>query len=275
MTSLENKTAVITGGAMGIGLATAIRLVRERCAVTIWDINEEALQSATAKLKAMGGTVFAHACDVTDRSAVRLMATVARTEMGKIDFLINNAGYVRGGDLVDQSDSTVDSTIAVNLTAVIDVTRAVLPDMETRNSGHIVNISSAAGLVGVAGLSTYCAVKWGVYGFTEAMRMESIQRGKSGIRWSSIHPSYLAEGMFAGAKLGFLGNLILPLIESHDVVAKAIVERALKRRALAPKRPYMLHLTPRLRGVLPDVWFQTFVRLLGVSGSMSTWKGRG
>jgi all-trans-retinol dehydrogenase (NAD+) len=106
------------------------------------------------------------------------------------------------------------------------------------------------------------------------MRMETKKRGKPGIHWSSIHPSYLADGMFSGAKLGFLGNLILPLIKSHDVVAEAIVERAVKRGVLSPKRPYMLHLTPRLRGLMPDTWFQGFVRLLGVSGSMDEWKGR-
>ena len=146
--------------------------------------------------------------------------------------------------------------------------------MEAQNDGHIVNISSAAGMVGVAGLAVYCAAKWAVWGFTEAMRMETLKRGKSGIRWSSIHPSFLAEGMFAGARLGFLGNLILPLIKNHDVIAKAIVDRALRKGVFSPKRPYMLHLTPRLRGLMPDPWFQGFVRLLGVSGSMNGWKGR-
>ncbi|MGA9118767.1 MAG: SDR family NAD(P)-dependent oxidoreductase [Bacteroidota bacterium] len=274
MKNLNGKTAIVTGGASGIGYATVRRLVQEGCSVTIWDVRPAALEDAVRALGSGGGTVYGHVCDVTDRARVTELAGTAEREMGRVDILINNAGYVLGGTLLEGPADAWERTVEVNLMAVIQVTQAVLPGMYERNEGHVVNISSAAGMVGVPGLAVYCATKWGVWGFTEAMRMESRTLGKTGMHWSSIHPSYLAEGMFAGAKLTFPGNLILPLIRSHDVIARAIVNGALKKNRFSPKRPPALHLTLRLRGLLPDRWFQFVLVLLGIPRSMSTWKGQ-
>lgn len=271
---LQGKTAVITGGAMGIGLATAHRLLREQCVVTLWDINPDALQAAVAELRSAGGTVFAHTCDVTDKTRVKAEAQRARQEMGHVDILINNAGYVRGGEFLQLSEDEWDRTIDVNLNALGHTIRAFLPEMYERNKGHIVNLSSASGLIGVPGLAAYAASKWAVYGLTESLRLEAHMKGKTGVRWSSIHPSYLAHGMFEGARLGAIDNLIVPLVKNHDVIARAIVESALKKGRLSPKRPYTLHLTPRIRALLPDPLFQRFLMLLGVTGSMNNWKGR-
>jgi len=137
-----------------------------------------------------------------------------------------------------------------------------------------VNISSASATLGVPSLSMYAATKWAVWGLTESMRFEAWERGKRGVQWSSIHPSYIARGMFEGARLGFPGNLIAPLLKDHDVIAEAIVESALKKGRYSPKRPLTVHLIPRLR-LLPDSWFQALVVILGVTGSMKTWVGRG
>jgi all-trans-retinol dehydrogenase (NAD+) len=272
--NLNGKTAVVTGGAMGIGLATARRLVREHCVVTLWDLNETALREAAAALRSEGGTVFAHTCDVTNRERVSELAQTAVQEMGHVDILINNAGYVQGGDFLQISDEVWHRTIDVNLNALRYTIRAILPGMYARNTGHIVNISSAAGLIGVPGLAVYAASKWAVYGLTESLRLEASAQGKIGVRWSSIHPSYLAHGMFEGARLGTIGNLIVPLIKSHDVIARAIVESALKKGRHSPKRPMTLHLTPRLRAAMPDFVFQHFLAFLGVTESMKAWKGR-
>jgi all-trans-retinol dehydrogenase (NAD+) len=271
---LKGRTAVITGGAMGIGRATALRLIHEHCTVTIWDLNASALEETAAALRKEGGTAFAHTCDVTDRRRVAELAGVAMREMGRVDMLINNAGYVQGGDFLQLTDDAWDRTIDVNLNALRYTICAFLPAMYARNEGHIVNISSAAGLIGVPGLAAYAATKWAVYGLTESMRLEARVHRKTGVRWSSIHPSYLAHGMFEGARLGALGNVIVPLVKSHDVIARAIVESALKRGRYSPKRPLTLHLTPRIRALLPDYLFQRFLILLGVAGSMKNWRGR-
>lgn len=272
---LKGKAAIVTGGAMGIGFATSKRLVQEGCTLTIWDINENELSKAKIELEKLGGKVFSYYCDVTNKKQVYELAEKAYQEMGTVDILINNAGYVKGGEFLDQPDEVWEKTIDVNLTSILYTIRAVLPNMYERNSGHIVNISSAAGLLGVAGLSVYAATKWAVFGLTESMRFESLNQGKNGVKWSSVHPNYLATGMFEGAKLNFLGNLVAPLVKNHDVIARAIVNDILKKKKYVTRRPRSLRLAIILRGLLPDFLFQKLLIIMGVHKSMETWKGRG
>jgi all-trans-retinol dehydrogenase (NAD+) len=273
MRAIHGKRVVLTGGAMGIGLSTAKRLLKERCTVTIWDIRADAIEQALSELAPLG-KAFGYVCDVTDKRRVYELAATAVQDMGQVDILINNAGVVFGGNLLDKSDEDWERTIAVNLTSLLYTIRAFLPAMYERNEGHIVNLSSASSTLGVGGLSVYTATKWAVWGLTESLRFEALNLGKKGVRYSSIHPSYIATGLFAGAKLKFPGSVIAPLIKNHDVIAKAIVESALKRGRHAPKRPWTVHLNPRLRGLLPDSWFQRLLILLGIPDSMHTWKGR-
>ena len=272
---LKGKCAIVTGGAMGIGFATANLLLQEGCNVTIWDINEATLTKSRDALRHPGVNVFARLCDVTDKSQVYESAKQAIMDMGRIDILVNNAGFVKGGEFLAQPDEVWEKTIDVNLTALIYTIRAVLPGMYERNTGHIINISSAAGLLGVADLSVYAATKWAVLGLTESLRFESWNGGYRGVKWSSIHPSYLAHGMFEGAKLGFLGNLIVPLVKNHDVIARAIVYQALKKGKNVVRRPKSLKLALILRGLLPDFLFQRMLIIMGVHRSMESWKGRG
>ena len=271
---ISGRTAVITGAAMGIGLATARRLVRGGCAVAIWDINQTALESACAELRGMGGKVFGAICDISDPVAVRACASQTIDKLGPVDILINNAGYVRGGDLLDVSEDTLAKTVGVNLTSVLYTTRAFLPGMYDRNLGHVVNISSAAGILGVPGMAAYSAAKWGVWGLTESLRHEARNRNKRGVRFSSIHPSYIATGMFAGARMSGLGALLVPQLKSHDIIAECIVEQALKKGKPLLIRPRSVRLAVLLRGILPDSWFQAVIRLLNVHRSMNNWKGR-
>ncbi|MGE5682966.1 MAG: SDR family NAD(P)-dependent oxidoreductase [Bacillota bacterium] len=271
---LGSKSALITGGAMGIGLATVKRLLKAGCQVTIWDINEDALCRAEEELKPFGGKIFTHQCDVTDRKKVYELAQTAIKEMGKVDILINNAGFVAGGEILDRDDEIWQKTIDINLTALLYTIRAFLPGMYQRNLGHIVNISSASSTLGVPGLAVYTATKWAVWGLTESLRMEAYNNGKSGVKYSTIHPSYIAHGMFEGAKLSFPGNLLVPLVKDHDVIAKAIVESAIKKGRYSVKRPWTVNLNVRLRGFLPDSWFQKLMIIMGVPGSMKAWHGR-
>jgi all-trans-retinol dehydrogenase (NAD+) len=271
---LSDKTAVITGGAMGIGLATARRLVRAECAVAIWDVNSAALDNACAELRGMGGKVLGQICDVSNATAVRACAEQTARELGPVDILINNAGYVRGGDLLDVSEDNLAKTVEVNLTAMLYTTRAFLAGMYERNVGYVVNISSAAGILGLPDMAAYSAAKWGVWGLTESLRHEANNRGKGGVRFSSVHPSYIAIGMFEGARISGLGSLLVPQLKDHDVIAECIVEEALKKGKQRLIRPRSVWLAVLLRGILPDTWFQAVIRLLNVHKSMSTWKGR-
>lgn len=273
--TLSGKCAIITGGAMGIGLATAKRLLQEGCKVTIWDLNEKALKEASESFSRYSGSCFTHVCNVTDKERVYSLAGTALNEMGKVDILINNAGYVKGGDLLSQVDEEWEKTININLTSLVYSIRAFLPAMYERNEGHVINISSASSVLGVPDLAVYTATKWAVWGFTESMRYEAWNAGKMGVRWSSIHPSYIATGLFEGAKIGFPGNMIVPLVKNHDVIAKAIVNDALIKGKFCIKRPRTIRLAIMMRGILPDRLFQTVIELLGITKSMQHWKGRG
>lgn len=272
---LEGKSAIVTGAAAGIGFATAKRLAAEGCAVTMWDLDGEAVGTAASTVRENASReVFAHQCDVTDFERVTHLTETAVREMGRIDILVNNAGHLAPGNFLDQSMETWTRTIEVNFTAVTGVTRAVLPHMWDRGRGHVVNVASAASYVGVPGMAVYSASKWAVLGLTEALRHEARNAGRCGLRFSSVHPNYVMSGMFAGARMKGLGALILPRLRSHDVVAKAIVESALKRGRRCPRRPRSLRLSPFLRGILPDSLFGFLVRGLNVHKSMSTWVGR-
>lgn len=273
---LNGKTAVLTGGAGGIGLATARRLVDEGCAVTLWDLDVEGLESAVAELRERRADVpvYAHRCDLTDEERVRSLVDTAIEEMGHVDILINNAGHLAPGTLIDQPVSVWKTTIDVNLTAVVATTRAILPHLYERGSGHVVNVSSASAFVGVPGLAVYSATKSAVWGFTEALRQEAINAGKRGVRFSSVHPNYIARGMFEGARMTGLGGVVFPRLRDHDVAAKAIVVAALKRGRRCPKRPRSLRATVLLRGILPDAWFNGLARVMRVHESMSLWRGR-
>ena len=271
--SLKGKTALVTGGAMGIGLATVKRLLKKGILVTIWDINKEALEKVKEDLSNYAQIICTHQCDVTEYRRVDELIETAYSEMGSIDYLVNNAGFVKGGDLEEKQYSDWDKTIDINLNSIVYLTQKVLPNMYQNNFGHIINISSASSTIGVPSLSVYTATKWAVWGFTESMRFEAQNKGKN-VKFSSIHPSYIKTGMFEGAKLGFLGNLIVPLVKDHDVIAKAIVEDAISKGKYMVLRPRSLRLSILLRGILPDFLYQKMLIIMGVHKSMNSFKGR-
>ena len=227
-----------------------------------------------------GATVYTAACDVSDPGAVTARTEQAEREMGGIDILVNNAGFMAPGTFLDQPPEVWKKTVDINLTSILYTTHAVLPGMYERGNGHIVNVSSAAGLVGVPGLAAYCATKWAVFGLTESLRHEArLQARRAGrdsrgrVRFSSIHPIFLRTGMFEGAGLDGLGALLFPNVASHDVIAKAIVEGALVRGRRAVKRPRSLRLVMLLRGILPDAVFNGLAGITRLETSMDRWRG--
>jgi len=273
MKDLKGKKALVTGGAMGIGLATCKRLLREGCEVTVWDMNARALEEAKRELSLLG-KVHAYTCDVTDKPRVLELCRQAEKDMGQVDILVNNAGYVRSGRFCDHPIEDWERETDVNLTSMYYTIHALMPGMLRRNLGHIVNISSAAGVIGVPDLAVYCATKWAVWGLTESLRFEALRDGKRGVRFTSIHPHFLKTGMFEGGKLNFLGEIIVPRVETHDKVAEAIVEKALKRNRNVVKIPVTLHIGVIARAFLPDFILGVVLRIMGIGQGMAHWVGR-
>jgi all-trans-retinol dehydrogenase (NAD+) len=274
---LNDARVILTGGAGGVGMATARRLLEAGCIVTLWDLSPEALTRAVDDLVAEGcrrDRVYFHRVDVTDRQTVAEAVGAALADMGGVDVLINNAGHLAPGNLLDQGADVWETIVRVNLAGVINVTHEVLPHLFAQEGGHIVNICSAASFVGVPGLAVYSATKWAVWGLTEALRHEAKNAGHPGVRYSSVHPNYISRGLFEGARIGGLGGLILPRLRDHDVVAKAVVESALKRGRRVVRRPRSLILATLLRGLLPDAAYSWATRALDVHTSMRSWTGR-
>ncbi len=165
---LEGKIALVTGGASGIGAATARRLAAEGARVAVGDINEEGARTVAGELDGVG-----LAMDVTDLDSIAAAVSGAEERLGPIDVLVNNAGTDLFSFFVKTDPGLWDFVLGVNLRGVIAVTHAVLPGMQERRAGAIVNVSSEAGRVGSQGSAIYSAAKAGVIGFTKAIAREA------------------------------------------------------------------------------------------------------
>jgi NADP-dependent 3-hydroxy acid dehydrogenase YdfG len=181
--SLEGKVVVITGGARGIGKATAKAVAREGAIVAIGDLDEPLAKAAAAELKT--GAVGL-ALNVTQRDSFAHFLDQVSERLGPLDVLINNAGIMPIGSFVDEDDATAQRMIDINIHGVIYGMKLAIPGMRERGSGHIVNMASQAGKAGLPGGATYCATKHAVVGLSEAVRAELRD---SGVEVSVVMPA--------------------------------------------------------------------------------------
>ncbi len=271
--NLKNKIVLVTGAAKGIGLATVKRLLKKEAKVVLWDFQPDDLNTAVQSLKNDGHDVFSQVCDVTNKEQVYHNAEVIKKEIGDIDILINNAGTVYTGYMLDRSDAELENMINVNFTSMIYTIRAFMPAMLEKNKGHIVNISSASSLIGAPKLAIYAATKWAVMGLTESLRMEAIKMDKKGVKFSSVHPNFLKKGLFEGTKLNLLGSIFAPGVKSHDAVAKVIVNKAIGWGFHSPKVPWIMNQSVLLRALLPSSLLIKFGNIYGVNNMMDEYTG--
>jgi len=218
---LKDRVALITGGAAGIGQATALRFAEEGARVVICDVTEEAGRQTAAML---GPDAAFYKVDVTDRRAVQEWVDDVAARHGRIDILVNNAGILRDAQLVKYKDGQIvgqmseedfDRVIAVNLKGVFNCTQAVVPYMIRQGGGVILNASSVVGLDGNFGQTNYVATKAGVIGMTKVWAREL---GRYGIRVNAVAPGFILtdmvrqmpekilEGMRGRIPLGRLGD---------------------------------------------------------------------
>lgn len=183
--SLEQKIAMITGAASGIGLATARRLAEAGANVAMLDIDEISGKEAVREVRKIGGQAKFYRCDVTSNSDCKKTAEDVYKEFGKIDILFNNAGVIKRKNAVDLSEEEWDLVLNVNLKAVYLLSHHVIPYMIRNGGGRIINTGSGWGLRGGADAAAYCTAKGGVVNLTRAM---AIDFGKQNIRVNCVCP---------------------------------------------------------------------------------------
>jgi 3-oxoacyl-[acyl-carrier protein] reductase len=191
MRLLADRTAVITGGAQGIGLAIARTFVAEGARVVLGDIDPKAARAAAAEL---GGEDVARGarCDVTDRQEVRLLLETAVQAFGSLDVLVNNAGITRDATLRTMTEDQFDDVVAVHLKGTWHGTKHASLIMREQRSGVIVNMSSISGKVGNVGQTNYSAAKAGIVGLTKAAAKELAHLG---VRVNAIQPGLIRSAM--------------------------------------------------------------------------------
>ena len=189
---LKGKTAVITGGAHGIGRATALAFASEGANVAICDLSMEEMEDLLLKLKEMPGKAAAFAINVLDREAVAGMMGQVAEHFGSLDILVNNAGITDDSQLVKMEEDAFDKVIAVNLKGVFNCGQAAARIMKEQGGGVILNASSLSGLYGNFGQTNYAAAKWGVIGMAKTWAKEL---GKYGIRSNAVAPGFILTPM--------------------------------------------------------------------------------
>ncbi len=269
MKEVQGKNVIITGAAMGIGKLFARKFAADGARLVLVDVNEEALQHTGEEIRALGADVSTYVCDLSERANVEELADKVHTEVGKMDVVVNNAGVVFGGPFLEVDQDKHDLTMRVNAMAFMWMTRAFLPDMIEKGAGHFLNVASASGLLGLPRGASYAASKWAAFGFSESIRLEMAELGYRNIKVTIVAPSYIRTGMFDGVN----APLLTPMLDPEDLVDKAY--RAFKKDQLYVLEPFMVKLTPILKGILPAPVFDAVAKAFGVTRSMDAWKGHG
>jgi NAD(P)-dependent dehydrogenase (short-subunit alcohol dehydrogenase family) len=182
---LDSKVAIVTGGASGIGRATALLFAGEGAAVVITDVNKASGQAVAADIANNGGRAVFEAGDVTCAADCQRVVERAEREFGRIHILFNNAGIIRRASVIELSEADWDRVMAVNVKAIFLMSRQAIPMMEKSGGGSIINMASGWGLAGGPRAAAYCASKGAVVLLTKAM---AIDHGPQQIRVNCICP---------------------------------------------------------------------------------------
>ncbi len=253
---IRGSVVAITGAARGIGLATVKALLAKGAKVGMSDIDEVLLKEVGDDL---GPNVFFAAADVTDPESLRSFIDQVEAELGPIDVMINNAGIMPTGPLLEESEKIARATMEINVSGVITGTKRALESMVPRGRGTIINIASMAGEMSVPGLATYNASKWAALGFTLAVRAEFKPQG---IDVVAVCPAFVNTELTQG--LGGIKGF--DNVEPEDV-ANAVVEAIGKPKArvyVPPAAARMMHAT----NLLPEPVTEVLGKLLKATDVM-------
>jgi len=198
--SFNGRVAAITGAGSGIGRALAQDLARRGAHLALSDIDEVGLAETVALCEGLGVKVTSQRVDVADRAAVYAWADQVVDDHGKVNLIFNNAGVALGATIEAMSYEDFEWLMSINFWGVVHGTKAFLPHLKAAGEGHVVNLSSVFGLISVPSQSAYNAAKFGVRGFTDALRMELDMDG-AGVSSTTIHPGGIKTNIAKNARM--------------------------------------------------------------------------
>ncbi|WP_205698512.1 SDR family NAD(P)-dependent oxidoreductase [Conexibacter sp. SYSU D00693] len=256
-----SRGVAITGGARGIGLATAKALSAQGDRVVLGDLDGELAALEASRIPGAAG----FALDVTDEASFAGFLDEARAHLGRLDVLVNNAGIMPTGPFLEQSPELAARMLEVNVLGVARGVRLALPEMLERRHGQVVNVASVAGRSVAAGMATYCATKHAVVGLTRALRRE---HHASGVRFTLVMPSFTNTRLVDGADAG-----LVPVAEPGEVAAAIAQAIAQPRDELVVPRAAAV-LTHAIERLLPRAAADALARRLGADRMFLTADGR-
>ena len=192
MFELNDKVALVTGSARGLGQAIALKLAEAGADIALCDLNAEWLEETAAKVKALGRRAECYGVNVAEGESVAAGVKAIQNDFGKIDILVNNAGITKDGLIMRMSEDDWDAVLNVNLKGTFLCTKAVMRGMMKQRSGTIVNIASVIGLMGNAGQANYAASKGGVISFSKTVAKELASRN---VRCNAVAPGFIRTAM--------------------------------------------------------------------------------
>lgn len=253
MNELKDKVVIITGASSGFGEDAACLFAKEGCKVVLAARRVDRLQDLAERIQKEGGEAIAVPMDVIERADIENMVQTAIDLYGRVDILFNNAGFGRH-DWVEYLDPNrdIETQVDVNLLGLINVTRAVVPHMLERGEGHIINMSSVAGWIAVPTYTIYASTKFGVRGFTDALRREL---APAGIHVSGIYPAF-ARTEFGRHSRATSNRPRLSLLRRFSMSSEYVARRVV-RVAKSPRRalilPWWYHFFIALELTFPSV----------------------
>jgi short-subunit dehydrogenase len=227
--NLQNRVVIITGASAGIGRETALLLAKEQCRLALAARRKDRLDGLAEEVKRIGGEALSVQTDVSDQKQVEQLIHETGKRFGRLDILINNAGFGLFAKVEDTTVEELQAIFATNFSGTFYAIKAVLPIMQRQKAGHIINVSSVAGKRGFPLSGAYCATKFAMNGLTESLRTEL--RG-SGIDVSLVMPVGTATDFFTVAKnKSDRPSVPLGIVQSSHQVAQAIVKCAKSPKA--------------------------------------------
>jgi len=223
---LLGEVAVVTGAGHGIGRELAFQLVKLGVRVACWDINKESVKETVDQIEKDGGQAMMVIVDVSDKEDVRQAASVTRNEMGEVTLLFNNAGIMPCKPIFSHSASDIERIFGVNVFSQFWTVMEFLPRMISLNKGHVVAMSSMAGITGTPNLVPYCSSKFAVKGFMDALFLETrATRPEANIYMTTIHPFVVDTGLAQKPRSRF--QKFIPFTSPQD--AASMIIKAMRR----------------------------------------------